>query len=210
MDQRPANDFVLEVNFDATDVSFLRKAGLEDAQEGVVLLDSDEASLMQGALVRTDQKIFNRHGAITADGQLFVSLLNKLHDDPACRWLRASAAGGDARAAFDLACRKMAGPAGLLYPEEAACLLMQAHLGGLNEATRELADMRGDLRLLVGFSEAERQAVLESAALDGDPSAAMALDTRLLPRERLIAVLRAVAEGSAECAEWLDQLESEP
>jgi hypothetical protein len=211
MSARPTNDFVFDVELTEPDVRLLSMLGAADLVVGRNRMGSEEALDLQRRLIDVDERFHQKDGTLTPAGRHYVTLLGKLQDDPTCEPLRRRIAEGDAPAAFELGQKKLHGPAGLLHPEEAARLFLSAYRGGVREAGLELAVMPGRLRDELGFGEAERVAVLEEAALDGDPGAALELlhNRHSLPRDRVIKVLRAVRDGSAEARQWLERLEAE-
>jgi hypothetical protein len=211
MSVRPANEFIFEIDLTEPDVLLLSGLGAEGWVVGRNQMGSEEALDLQVRIVDTNEPFHDQNGILTATGLHRVSLLAKLQDDPACEALRRQAAGGDAQAAFALGQRKLGGPAGMLHPEESARLFLAAYRGGVREAGLELACMPEHLRIALGFDETERVTALEALALDGDPAAALELlyNRHPLPRDRVIKVLRAVREGSAEARDWLERLEAE-
>lgn len=211
MSARPANDFVFTIDLDEAEVRLLSDLGVEDLEIGANLFSSDEATWLQHRPVESDEGLFE-NDRFSALGLRIATLMNKLYDHPACTVLRRRAAEGDGRAAFDLALMKNAGAGGLMHPEEAARLFMQAHRSGVAEAIHKLVWLHPDLREEVGLDEDARALALEAMALDGDPAAALELAYGViaLPRERLIPILRAVQDGSSEAREYLAELEAEP
>lgn len=177
---------------------------------GTTVLSRTEADAVAWEIAGSfDHERMAPDGILIAEATAVILLVSRLGDSSRDRALRLRASSGDVAAAYELGMRKFVGPF-FSYPLDAVALLRQAYEAGIRAAGHDLARLSEEQS---GMLRQERIVLLEELALGGDPAAALEIlymPGEQLERSRLLRILGAVREGSAEAEEWYERLSSEP